>query len=395
MTGATLDRDADLREGWTRSVAALFARYGDIDLAEESTTEAISAVSREDSSDAPLADRVVTAAFDAARSHILQGAAEDPRLRDLVPLTAESTTDTTADQRLGLVFACCHPALPDAARAALALRLLGGVSTTRIAATFGVPEATMNQRLARAKRRLSGQTRPLAVPQAPDLSGRLSCVMAVFHLIFTEGYLGPGGPGSPSGDIAAEAVGLSRLLLSLYPEEPEVRGLLALMLLIHARQDARLGTDGAFVPLSEQERHRWDHRAYDEGRFLLRQCQRLEQPGGYQVQAAIQALHMEGALAGRTDWQQILNLYDQLLMLDPSDAVALNRAVAVAEVEGPESALALVESLDVGSHLFHAVRAELLSRLERGEEAERAWTAAVSRARSQAEHALMLDHLEP
>ncbi len=290
------------------------------------------------------------------------------------------------DDRLRLIFTCCHPALATSAQVALTLRLLGGLTTAEIAHAFLVPEPTMAQRLVRAKGKIRDAGIPYRVPAEADLPGRLAAVLAVVYLIFNEGYTASSGDELARADLCAEAIRLGRLLARLMPDEPEVIGLLALMLLTESRRAARTGPDGALVLLADQDRSRWDRALIAEGQDLVRRCLRRGQPGPYQIQAAISAVHSDAPDAAATGWDQILALYDQLMAMAPGPVVALNRAVAVAEVDGPAAALALVDDLDLGGYyLFHAIRADLLRRLGREPEAALAYQAAIDRTQNAAE----------
>ena len=294
------------------------------------------------------------------------------------------------DDRLRLIFTCCHPALGTAARVALTLRLLGGLGTAEIAHAFLVPEPTMAQRLVRAKAKIRDAGIPYRIPAEADLPARLSGVLAVVYLIFNEGYTASSGEVLARADLCAEAIRLGRLLARLMPDEPEVLGLLALMLLTESRRSARTAADGALVLLADQDRSRWDRALIAEGQALVRQCLRRGRPGPYQIQAAIGAVHSDAPIAAVTDWNQILALYDQLLAVAPGPVAALNRAVAVAEVHDPAAALILVDELDLDRYyLFHAIRADLLRRLGRPAEAAAAYDTAIARTGNAAERSFL------
>jgi RNA polymerase sigma-70 factor (ECF subfamily) len=285
------------------------------------------------------------------------------------------------DDRLRLIFTCCHPALSTEAQVALTLRLLGGLSTRQVARSFLVAEATMATRLVRAKRKIKAARIPYRVPEAHELPQRLRPVLAVVYLIYNAGLAGPAGQG-----LCAEAIRLARILVALMPDEPEVAGLLALLLLTESRRAARQRPDGSLVLLGEQDRTRWDRALIEEGQAILRRCLRRNQPGPYQLQAAINAVHADAPTIEQTDWPQILTLYDHLLAVAPTPVVALNRAIAIAEVQGPAAALALVDELDLDDYYaFHATRADLLRRLGRDGEAAAAYERAAAMAPTDAE----------
>ncbi len=381
-------------------MAVLVRICGDINLAEESVQGAFTvAVQRWPESGIPPSPVgwIITTARNRAIDFLRREASRHDRHAQarLLQVRDEPVEElATLDDRLRLIFTCCRPALARSAQVALTLRLLSGLTTPEIARAFLVPEATMAQRLVRAKAKIRDAGIPYQVPGETELPRRMSAVLAVLYLIFNEGHTASFGDVLTRGDLCAEAIRLARLVTELVPEASEAKGLLALMLLIEARRAARIDRDGAMVLLANQDRAAWDRSLIAEGQALVRECLSLNQPGPYQIQAAINAVHSDAHTAADTDWRQILALYDQQMALAPSPVVALNRAVAVAEVAGPEAGLAAIDGLDLrGYHLFHSIRAELLRRLGRDEEAA-AYEAAIGLTTNMTERAFLEDALK-
>ena len=389
------------REEHGRAVAVLIRTFADIDMAEEAVQDAFAeAVQRWPSTGLPPspAGWIITTARNRAIDRLRRERSRDDRHRQAADmLTPEEPEEETAvaDDRLRLIFTCCHPALGTAAQVALTLRLLGGLTTAQVAHAFLVPEATMAQRLVRAKGKIRDAGIPYRVPEAADLQDRLRSVLATVYLIFNEGYTASSGDRIVREDLCAEAIRLGRLLRELMPEEPETAGLLALMLLIDSRRPARLTLDGRLVLLADQDRTLWDRALIAEGQDLVRLCIARNRPGPYQIQAAINAVHSDAPSVAATDWRQILQSYDQLMSLAPSPVTALNRAVAVAEVHGLNEALAQVDRLGLTDYyLFHAIRADLLRRLGRILEAKRAYEAAIAHGDNIAEKSFLQGRLQ-
>jgi len=371
------------RREYGRAVAVLVRSLGDIGLAEEAVQDAFTtALANWPDTGIPPAPAgwIITTARNRAIDRLRRERSRDAREAASSELAQadEDGDHDVADERLRLMFTCCHPALAPEARVALTLKLLGGLTTAEIARAFLVPEATLAQRLSRAKAKIRDAGIPYRVPEADELPARLAAVLAVVYLVFNEGYSATSGEELLRTALTDEALRLGRLMRELLPREPEVAGLLALMLLIDARRAARTDAHGAFVQLAAQDRTRWNRESIAQGQALLRECLAIDHPGPYQLQAAINAVHSDAARPEETDWRQILALYDQWMAIAPGPLVALNRAVAVAEVQGAQLALRLVDEIELPRyHLLHAVRADLLRRLGRHGDAARAYRDAI------------------
>ena len=397
------------REEWARVVAVLTRRFGDLDTAEEMAAEAFAvAVERWPTDGVPPNPGawITTTATRRAIDRLRRESRRDDKQKEAQMLYDDTPPEPLGaidDDRLRLIFTCCHPALAMEARIALTLRMVGGLTVSEIARAFLVQEATMGQRITRAKGKIKAARIPYRVPSSEDLPARISGVLAVLFLVFNEGYLASD-PGKEAvrSDLTLEAIRLTRLLQALLPSDGEVAGLVALMLLTEARRPARISTSGELVTLDEQDRGAWDAALIAEGHALVREriaavSAGQGHPGRYQILAAINAVHTSAMDVRDTDWSQVVILYDQLAGIDPSPIVALNRAVALAEVDGPEVALAVVDRLDLGGyHAYHATCADLLRRLGRSADARAAYEKAIELAGNSAEVAYLTrrrDHL--
>ena len=388
------------RDEWARVVAALTRRFGDLDIAEEAAAEAFAkAVERWPTNGLPPNPGawLTTTATHTAIDRIRRESKRDDKQKEarvLFDVDPPGPVGAIDDDRLRLIFTCCHPALAMETRVALTLRMVGGLTVPEIARAFLVQESAMGRRITRAKEKIRAARIPYQLPSAEDLPARVSGVLAVLFLVFNEGYLATGSGTDPvRHDLTAEAIRLTRLIRALLPEDGEVAGLLALMLLTEARRPARVSASGELITLDEQDRGAWDAALVAEGHQLVRECLAAGlPPGRYQILAAINAVHTSASDIRDTDWSQVVALYDQLVRLDPSPVVFLNRAIAIGELDGPQLALATVDLLEdklTGYHAYHATRADLLRRLGRSQESRAAYDKAIELAGNSAETAYL------
>jgi RNA polymerase sigma-70 factor (ECF subfamily) len=391
------------REESGKARATLIRSLGDIDLAEEAVQDAfLIALQQWPEKGVPPspAGWIITTARNRAIDTFRRDSKRQEKYAQAAALYAtqdegEPEFETLPYDQLRLIFTCCHPSLSTEAQMALTLRLIGGLETPEIARAFLLPDATLAQRIVRAKKKIKVNEIPYRVPDDAELPDRLKSVLGVIYLIFNEGHTATEGETLTRQDLSGEAIRLGRLVTELMPDEPEAAGLLGLMLLVESRRPARVSTEGGIVLLPDQDRELWDRNMIEEGQRIVRSCLRRNQPGPYQIQAAINAVHSDAATTYETDWSQIVALYDQLMSIAPTEIVALNRAVAVGEIEGPGPALELIDELDLDSYyLFHSSRAAMLARLGRHDEAGIAYREALRLTKNAAEQSFLRGRLD-
>ncbi|MFL6071586.1 MAG: RNA polymerase sigma factor [Actinomycetes bacterium] len=388
------------REDSGRAVATLIRLFGDVDVAEEAVQDAFEIAAqrwKQDGIPPSPAGWIITTARRRAIDRVRREAKRNDRHSQAAVLFATEDGEEVGpvqDDQLRLMFTCCHPSLAAQSRVALTLKLIAGLTTEQIARGFLVSETTMAQRLVRAKTKIRDAHIPYRIPRDAELPERLRSVLAVVYLVYNEGYLASGGDAVDRDELRVEAIRLARLVTDLMPDEPEAQGLLALLLLSESRAPARLTIDQRLVRLAEQDRSLWNRQLINEGQEIVRQCLQRNQPGPYQLQAAIAAVHCDASSAAETDWPQVVALYDHLYALTPNPIVALNRAIALAEVDGPARALEIIDELDLESYyLLHAARGDLLQRLGESERATASFERAMSLTENPAEKLLLRERL--